>query len=161
LPQNFIDRAALEATSIDEAVRIVTQPDRADSGNFNFAQGARAVIVETTGADFEVIEVDRPAVHTNHLLAERLKRFEASPRLQSSHARYDRATQELRRLADPEPGDLRAILSSHADAPWCICRHDRRDLAETLATAIVSTATGTMDLSLGPPCQSTAQRFNL
>jgi len=165
VPLAFIDRAALDATSIDEAVAVVTQSGRADSEDFVFAQGARAVYVETSARDFEVVEVTAPTVHTNHFLVERLKVLEATERPGSTQARHARATAMLAALANPGPDDLRAILSSHEDVPLGICRHGREpdcdDYCDTLGTILIDTADGSLEVCYGPPCRSAFRRFSL
>lgn len=165
LPMMFVHRAALEATSIEEAINIVIQPARADSENFNFAQGTRAVYAETSATDFEIVEVKTPTVHTNHFLEEKLKPFEASSRLESTHARYQRATKMLDTIDDPTPDDLKKILSSHEDTPWCICRHgseaDCQDYCDTLGSMVIDTKDRSIDYCQGPPCRGNFERFTL
>lgn len=165
VPLTLINRASLEAASIDEAIAVVSQTGRADSENFNFAQGAHAVYVETTAADFEVVQVTAPAVHTNHLLVERLKPLDASPRMASSLSRYARATALLAAVADPTPADLRAILSSHEDTPWWICRHAKEpgceDYSDTLATILIDTTDRALEVGYGPPCRAVFRRWTL
>jgi hypothetical protein len=181
VPLALIDRAAMDASSIDEALKIVTQPGRADSENFNFAQGLRAVIAETSGKDFVITEVTQPMAHTNHFVTDKLRPLEASERLDSTHHRLARANQMLAALASPTADDLKAILSSHEDAPWCICRHQSRqqtatgaeienpkskiqhpvDYGVTLATAIIDTAARTFDVAIGNPCTATFHRLVL
>ena len=165
VPLALIYRASLEAATIDEAVAVVTQAGRADSENFDFAQGPRAVFVETSAADFELVEVSKPTVHTNHFLVERLKPLEASERLESTLARHARATALLADLENPGPDDLRAILSSHEDWPTSICRHgsepDCEDHCDTLGAIIADTAERTLEVCYGPPCRSKFKRFTL
>ena len=185
----LIDRAALDATSVDEAIKIVTQAGRADSENFNFAQRRRAVYVELSARDFALVEVTKPAAHTNHYVAERMLALEANPRLDSTRHRLARATAMLAAKTVPGtvlgPENLKAILSSHEDAPWCICRHLRRGGAEaaagsdqsdrsdrsdapgprdygvTLATAVIDTAARTFDVCIGNPCTAPFRQFTL
>ena len=165
VPLAFINRAVLEATSLDEAVAVVTQTGRADSENFVFAQGTRAVYVETSARDFEVVEVTTPTVHTNHFLVERLKVLEATERPGSTQARHARATAMLAALENPGPDDLRAILSSHEDVPLGICRHGREptcdDYCDTLGTILIDTADGGLEVCYGPPCRSAFRRFTM
>jgi len=165
VPLTLIDRAALEATSIDDAVTLVSQPGRSDSENFNFAQRTEAVYVETSGQEAEVVRVTSPTAHTNHILSDRLRPLEASPRTESSRARHARATRLLADLDDPGPDDIRAILSDHDGDPLAICRHGREDACDdycdTLATVIIDTADFALDVCFGPPCRSEFRRFML
>ena len=72
----------------------------------------------------------------------------------------------LRRERPLSLDDGRAALSSHADGPGSICRHDEPQPFElpsggTAATVLMDPATGTMEAGCGPPCQSELQRVEI
>jgi hypothetical protein len=163
IPRYLLDRWALEARSIDEAVSRVLHSDRAYSFHHVLAAmengRPRAVSVEATPARSQVRELHDFYVHTNHLVLEELR---AEPQMdeyvrRSSRPRYETITGALRGLADPgalEVEDLVTLLSSHAGRPYSPCRHPEAEVrGATLACAVFDLPRRRMRLYPGNPCR--------
>jgi predicted choloylglycine hydrolase len=163
IPRYLLDRWALEATSIDDAVARVLHDDRAYSFHHVLARvehgRPRAVAVEATPTRAQLRELDGVYVHTNHLVLEDLR---AEPQLdeyvsRSSRPRYTTLHADLADVADPgilEIEDLVAALSSHAGRPYSPCRHPEGDVrGATLACAVFDLPRGRLRLYPGNPCR--------
>jgi isopenicillin-N N-acyltransferase-like protein len=161
VPRYFLSRAALEATGLDEAIEVVTHPQRAFAFHYNIASRSEGKIlsVETSVRRHAVHEVDGLYVHTNHLL---LPGMEDS--LQdteyvgtSSMSRYSvltaRADRLRSRLEEVTGEVLVDMLSSHESAPYSPCRHPTDHVSgSTLACSLFDVAEGGLRLYASNPC---------
>ncbi|MBN1774536.1 MAG: hypothetical protein JXB32_24970, partial [Deltaproteobacteria bacterium] len=163
IPRYLLDRWALEAHSIDEALARVLHPERAYSFHhvFGAMEGGRprAVAVEATPGRSQVRELRDVYVHTNHLVLEPLW---TEPQMdeyvqKSSRPRYEALTGALADVADPgilEVEDLATLLSSHVGRPYSPCRHPEGEVrGATLACAIFDLPRRRMRLYPGNPCR--------
>ena len=163
VPRYLLDRWALEAHSIDDALARVLHPERAYSFHHVLAAmergRPRAVAVEATPGRSQVRELRELYVHTNHLLLEQLR---SEPQMdeyvaKSSRPRHATLTEALQGVADPgilEVDDLATLLSSHAGRPFSPCRHPEGEVrGATLACAVFDLPRRRMRLYPGNPCR--------
>ncbi|NMC69421.1 MAG: hypothetical protein GYA57_05045, partial [Myxococcales bacterium] len=163
IPRYLLDRWALEARSIDDALTRVLHPERAYAFHHVLAAmehgRPRAVAVEATPARSQVRELRGVYVHTNHLVLDQLR---AEPQMdeyvaKSSRPRYETLTAALAGVADPgilEVEDLATLLSSHAGRPYSPCRHPEGEVrGATLACAVFDIPRRRLRLYAGNPCR--------
>jgi isopenicillin-N N-acyltransferase-like protein len=166
IPRYFISRAARNARTLDEAVKIVTHPQRAFS--FHFFLGSvkekKILSVETSVDHHQVFEVKDLYVHTNHLILDEMRDTPQNEKYvnSSSMTRYRILTAEAQRLfdhLDDVDGDtLIKLLSMHEGAPYSPCRHPQGEvLGTTLAGSLFDLKKGTWDLYYGNPCKGLKQ----
>lgn len=172
IPRYFINRAILESQSLDEAVSIACNPDRAFSYHHNLMsmKDKKWLSLELTPYDSCLITPHHLYVHTNHLISDKLA---ASPQNDeyvstSSMNRYLALQEEISDREDTRI-DLKEglkMLSSHRYAPFSPCRHPEGEVKGiTLATAVVDLSRGKFMLFKGNPCHSVddgaVQEFSL
>lgn len=163
IPRYLLDRWALEARSIDDALTRVLHPERAYAFHHVLAAmehgRPRAVAVEATPTRAQVREIRGVYVHTNHLVLDQVR---SEPQMdeyveQSSRPRYETLTAALAGLADPgilEVEDLAAMLSSHVGRPYSPCRHPEGEVrGATLACAVFDIPRRRLRLYPGNPCR--------
>jgi isopenicillin-N N-acyltransferase-like protein len=163
VPRYFLDRAALEARNIDEALGIVLHPDRAYGFHHVLAAmqhgRPRAVAVEAAPTRSQVRELSGVYVHTNHLVLEDMR---DEPQMdvyvqRSSLPRYATITSDLARVTSPGTlgiDDLARLLSSHEGRPYSPCRHPAGDVrGATLACAAFDVPRRRLRLYAGNPCR--------
>lgn len=167
VPRYFISRAAITASSSEEAVRIVTHPQRAYSFHFNLGSRSEQKIlsVETAVDRHAVQEISGLYVHTNHLVLPTMRQTPQDTDYvkTSSMSRYrvlaDLAGPLRERLDEVDWRTLVEMLSSHQGAPFSPCRHpvevgDDPVRGATLATAVFSLDTHRVRLFQGNPCRN-------
>ncbi len=162
IPRYIVGRAVLESKSLDEAVKIVTQKNRAFAYHHNLASTKEQKIlsVETTPNNYQIKNPKGVFFHTNHLIHESTKGLPQDMGYvnSSSKTRYDSITKnvtDLPEFSKITKEDIMKILSSHDNEPYSVCRHPKGDVAGiTLGTTIIDVKNGTMDLYKGNPCIS-------
>lgn len=158
IPRYILDRAILDANSLDEAVKLAAHPERAYGNHHNLAstKERRILSVETTATKHEVHEVKGVYFHTNHLSLPSMKDLPQFPG-ESSLTRYKVLTKETGGWKDAskaQVSDIVRALSSHEGDPNSICRHAERDTdAVTLGTAVFEVASGNFRLYKNNPCR--------
>jgi isopenicillin-N N-acyltransferase-like protein len=162
IPRYFISRALLNARNLDEALKVVTHPERAFSFHYNIGSSLqrRILSVETSAERHAVQEVEGLYVHTNHLL---LPGMASTPQDEeyvgtSSMSRYRVLSGRAERLKDrlEHVGEKRLIgmLSSHEGAPYSPCRHPTEEVSgSTLGCALFDVAAGELRLYSSQPCE--------
>ncbi|WP_338524208.1 C45 family peptidase [Pseudomonas batumici] len=149
MPRQILGRATLDATTLDEALAVVSQPGRAGAFHHTFGQlgSTRLVSVEATAEGVAVIEIEQPAGHSNHLIGEPLS--QVPQRITgSSSARQHRVDQHLSQSTTAlSPEKALAILrdESDRDLPVYRCAADDPDDENTLATALFSIGASTVE----------------
>jgi hypothetical protein len=166
IPRYAIDRAIVEAKSLDEALKLATHPKRAYSQHHYLLSRTENKIfsVETDVARVSVEEVSGIAVHANHFVHESMKEVPQIAAYQGSSRPRQVAADEWRAgIADPAAvteGDLLALLTSHKNRPLSICRHPDPKIAGcTLGSAIIRAEAGICDLYEREPCQGVHRFF--
>jgi hypothetical protein len=156
----FLDRQAMDATTLDEAAEICCHPQRAYSYHhiIGSRQEKRVLGLEVTPSKMERQEVRGLYLHTNHLV---LPTMAAEPQEMkyvesSSMSRWqvlNRWKDDLANDAALAAGDLLAILSSHQNRPYSPCRHPEGDVeGATLLNALFDLEAGTLRIHKGQPC---------
>jgi len=157
IPRYILDRAILDAKSLDEAVKIATHPERAYGNHHNLAstKERRILSVETTATKHEVHEVHGVYFHTNHLSLPSMKDLPQFPG-ESSLSRHKVLTKETAGWQDAfsvRVSDIVLALCSHEGKPNSVCRHAEHDTdAVTLGTAVFEIPKATFRLYRNNPC---------
>ena len=144
LPRYAIDRAIMEAKSLDEAAALATHPQRAYSQHHLIVSAAekKMVSLEVSAEKHSIQEVSGIFTHANHFMHPEM---EAVPQLKpykgTSLPRQMAADKWKAGVADPAalaPEDIMAVLVSHEGAPLSICRHPAAGLTGcTLGAAMI------------------------
>jgi isopenicillin-N N-acyltransferase-like protein len=170
VPRYVISRAVLGASSLEEAVAIVTHPERAFSFHYNLGsrREGRILSVETSVKRHAVREVDGLYPHTNHLV---LPGMEQTPQdaeyvSGSSMSRYavlGAEAERLRERIDSVDGDdLRRVLELHDSAPYSPCRHPTDEVSgATLGHALFDVREGSLRLSYSNPCHRMVEEYGV
>ena len=139
LPRQILARAALNATTLDEAIEIVTAAPRAGSFHHTVGQlgDSRLFSVEATGSGGSVLPLNALFGHANHLIHPQLLAAEQVITANSA-ARQARLHSWLPEQARLEADAALAMLSDQHDAALPIYRLAPNDPDEenTLATAV-------------------------
>jgi hypothetical protein len=158
----FLDRQAMQATTMAHAVRICTNSERAYA--FHHVLGSRAerrvTSLEVTMDRQSRQDLDGLYVHTNHLLHPRLEGVEQDRAYVSSSS--ESRLKVLRRwqagISDPgrlDPAGLVSALASHRRRPYSPCRHPRGKVrGATLLTAVFDLVPGRLRIYNGQPCSA-------
>jgi len=162
IPRYFLGRAVLEAKTLEEAIRIVTRPERAFAYHHNLGSVLEKKIysVEVTPDSFQIIEPGHLYIHTNHLIQDQTRSFPQNRKYvhTSSMTRYtviSESLEALKRVRTIVIRDIRGILSSHKRSPYSPCRHPSGLVrGTTLATAVLDLTEATMTIYRGNPCYS-------
>jgi hypothetical protein len=140
IPRQVLGRATLDASSIDEAIAVVTRTDRAGAFHHTFGQaGSRRVVsVEASADGSSVTEIQQPSGHSNHLVAPALR--QVGQRItESSGARQACIERRLAQLSgDLEADTALSILRDTSGGELPVYRNaaDDPDDENTLATGL-------------------------
>ncbi|BAN97563.1 hypothetical protein E05_27970 [Plautia stali symbiont] len=139
MPRQIIARASLNATTLDEAIAILSATPRAGAFHHTLGQqgDSRLISIEATGSGCSVILLTAPFGHANHLIHPQLAAVEQVVTA-SSGSRQQRLDTWLTTQTAVDGAAARAILSDQQDATLPIYRLSSQDPDEenTLATAI-------------------------
>jgi isopenicillin-N N-acyltransferase-like protein len=157
----------LRSRTLDDAARVVTEGDRACSGNFLIAQApGQALNIETAPRATRATGcVGGCLAHANHFDDPAALGVSEPPVEKNPHSRTRQA--RMTELLSRRPlalGDLQAALRDHQGHPYSICFHiDTEEPPEehymTVISAIMDLHAGTLYLSDGPPCTSPYDRY--
>jgi len=136
LSRHFLARSLLDARSLEEAIRHITESGRASGFNYNIGSIAerRVVSVEVAPQFHHVHDVQGHYVHTNHYIELREQKQEISP---SSRIRLDRARALCRKKSPAAAGHVLALLGDQTDREYPIFRDATLpDIDATLCSAL-------------------------
>lgn len=160
----------LRSRSLDDAVRIVTDGDRACSANYLLAQADTGIVnVESAPLATRQLEPENDwTAHTNHFVdPDALGIVEPpSEKRPYSQGRLRRADAMLGERGPVETDDLWTILRDHDDHPYSICRHIDPDEPpeehyQTVVSAVMDLDERTMWVCDGPPCEHAPRAISL
>lgn len=168
LPRYVLGRAALSASSIDEAVATATNPDRAFAFTMHLGslRERRLSCLEIAPRAHALHDVSGVFAHTNHLVLPELAAV-AQELSDSTTSRYEiltRAIGELPALEQVDGAELVRLLASHeaVHEPYSPCRHPEGGTrSRTLATALFDVTGGTFTLFEGNPCENRQRTVEL
>jgi len=174
IPRYFLDRMAMEATTVEDAIAIVCHPSRAYAFHHIVAdlKTRRAWTVEGNPEKIAQREVKGLVLHTNHLLWDGMK---DEPQFQeyiakSSMPRLRSVTTDLKDNPGPQRADIAKAFTSHRGAPWSVCRHPEGEaLGATLGAALFESKPGdhqdtrpfAVDLWTGQPCLGNVHTYTV
>jgi len=149
IPRYFLDRMAMEAKTVEDAVAVVCHRERAYAFHHIVASlpDGRAWTVEGNPDKIVKREVEGLVLHTNHLLWDDMA---DEPQFQeyievSSKPRLASVRRDLNPVKGDgiETGDLVGALTSHRGAPWSVCRHPEGEVTgATLGAALFARRKG-------------------
>jgi len=160
----------LRQRSLEEAVRIVTDGERACSANFLLAQAGTGIVnVESAPLATRQLEpADHWIAHANHFVDPDALGVVEPPSEKRPHSQHRlRKADELLGARVPiATDDLSAILRDHDGRPYSICRHvddaePPEEHYQTVVSAVMDLDERTMWVSDGPPCEHADQEIGL
>lgn len=164
IPRYAIDRAVMEAETLDQALSIATHPRRAYSQHHVLLSTSENKIigVETSADRSAVHEVSGLYVHANHYVLPEMKAVPEFDLYQgTSQPRQQIAEEWANSVSDPAkltPEDLHSILSSHQNYPLSICRHPEPKFTGcTLGSTLLLAREKTLRFYAHQPCQRVFQ----
>jgi predicted choloylglycine hydrolase len=171
VPRYVLGRAVMGCTTIDEALRVVTNPDRAFAFTLNLGSSheRRLVCLEIAPGVHDIREERGLFAHANHLVLGGTRSVHTEPitPTSSSGSRQsvlDEAVANLPNVARVNETDLIRLLASHQAVaqPFSPCRHPTPDAStQTLATALFDIRAGTFALYEGNPCEGRRRLLEL
>lgn len=139
LPRQVLARAALNATTLDEAIAILTLPSRAGAFHHTLGQmgDKRIFSVEATGSGRSVRQLTGASGHANHLVHEQMTGVQQVV-TDSSASRQFRLNEWLAAEPQISAAALKGILCDQHDPELPIYRLSAQDPDDenTLATAV-------------------------
>ena len=172
VPRYFLSRKAMEARTVQEAVEIVSHPQRA-YGYHQFIGSVpehQLISLEANPEKVSTFQVDGLYYHTNHLRHDTMK---DRPQFQdymdrSSKPRLESLKTDLEN-ASARKGDKTSImeaLSSHKSKPTPVCRHAKGDnegmtFANVLMESAGKNSPKAMHLTHGPPCEGVRKAYRV
>lgn len=157
LPRYFSTRMALENTTLEGVRDTLDKLDYPSSHHSLFADRFGRILSYEFDSQAVGYGMFRDMfVHTNHFLLPSMLRYEKRSREEcaNSIARLEYMQKELG--ANKGAVDvplLKSLLSSHENAPDCVCVHDRKG-SSTIASMINCLDDGVMLASKGNPCEN-------
>lgn len=168
VPKLLAYRDALEATYLEDAIRRVIRPERANGNNHVLASREGEIYdLEVSGAAHALHYIGgKPWAHANHVVDAAMREREEGDLL-NSRLRADRTGHLLARAADQggvSLDDLRAILRDHANFPKSVCKHVAPGINEhvcTIGSVIVDLTANELHVCAGNPCEGEYAVFRL
>jgi hypothetical protein len=166
IPRYVVGRAVLESRSMEEAISIATNPDRAFAYHHNLGsfKDQRIVSLEVSPSDYMIYEPAGTYCHTNHLILENTNECaqDSSYINSSSLSRYEVLEQEISSNDKQSiaPEEAMAMLSSHEQKPYSPCRHPEGNVnGRTLGTGLFDIRNHEMVIYKGNPCIAAKERM--
>jgi isopenicillin-N N-acyltransferase-like protein len=160
IPKLLLYRRAIAQRTIEEAIRVVTDPARAYGNNHLFANAEGDIIdAEVSAYHWRLLHAgNRFLVHTNHFVHPDLTHLDRDEDLLNSRLRLWR----LQRLIDGAwgtitPESLRGMMSDHSNFPRSLCKHHapESDLDYgTIGSIVIDVTAKTVWASAGNPCRA-------
>lgn len=169
VPRYFLDRAMLEAKTINEAIKIATHEERAYSYHHILAsiKEKRVLSLECSLREYSIIEIKDIYYHTNHFVHEKMKSIPqfyeyVAP---SSTIRYQIIEEEIKKIgskAEATPQWIVGTLASHRGSPYSPCLHQYEGLESvTLASSLFDSRNETLYLYKNNPCKRMMMNYRI
>jgi hypothetical protein len=157
-------REALEARTIDEAIKIVSHPKRAGGYHYYFAQNNKIVSVETSAAKIKKLTLvegngQEFGLHNNCYLDPELNRLDPSNQVEikAEKAIQQRGEKLLRQAEKLDLPAIKKILKFHPG----ICTHQGKIYhSETINSFIADLDNKAIWIGQGRACQTEYQKFS-
>jgi len=160
IPKLLLYRRALAQSTIEGAIRVATDPNRAFGNNHLFANPDGDIVdVEVSGASWALLNAgNRFLAHANHFVSPVLHHLDADEDLLNSRLRQMR----VERLVDAAWGTLdvhtlQTILGDHANYPKSVCKHHTPESNldyGTIGSVVIDVTARTLHACAGNPCRA-------
>ncbi|MDQ0219487.1 hypothetical protein ELQ35_17220 [Peribacillus cavernae] len=160
VPFHAILRKILNSQTFNEAIRAVTLPYRASSGNFVIANDKGTILdLETGPGGKENIYYLEPTEgilgHANNFIVDTHFEDKTLEILPDSPGRANRIRHELSKFSEVGIDQIQNALRNHDNYPNSICRHlESEGNIQTLASIIMDLTEKSMLVTAGPPCEN-------
>jgi len=160
VPYIFIQRKALQQSTLREAVQVIRSARRMCPMNYLVVSGSGDFVDTETAPDRCCLPPTREKsfIHTNHALSPEMPKGERDAHMRDSITRYAFLQRSLHRLNDsPTRDDVIETLSSHEGG---LCRHNH-DHISTVTCMVCDLSAGRIAFSTGPPCLNRFRKLDL
>ncbi|GAB7386467.1 acyl-CoA--6-aminopenicillanic acid acyl-transferase [Bacillaceae bacterium] len=160
VPFHAILRKILNSRNINEAIRAVTLPHRASSGNYLIANDMGTIINLETGPggneNIFYLGIEEGILgHANNFLVKTHFEDKTLEVLPDSPARANGIKRELAKFAEVSVENIQDALRNHDNFPNSICRHPESvSKIQTIASIIIDLTEKSMAIAPGPPCRN-------
>lgn len=160
VPFHAILRKILNSRTFNEAVRAVTLPHRAFSGNYVIANDKGTVMNLETGPggkeNVYFLGLDEGTLgHANNFLADIHFQDQTLVIVPDSPIRAENIKHELSKFGEVSIDNIQDALRNHDNYPNSICRHpESTGQIQTLASIIMDLTEKSMIVAAGPPCEN-------
>ncbi|RFU67510.1 hypothetical protein D0469_14785 [Peribacillus saganii] len=160
VPFHVILRKILNSSTFNEAVRAVTLPHRAFSGNYVIANDKGNVINLETGPggkeNVHFLGLDEGILgHANNFINETHFQDKTLEFLPDSPARASNIKNELSKFPQLSIENIQDALRNHINFPNSICCHEEPvNKIQTIASVIMDLTEKSMTIAPGPVCQN-------
>lgn len=159
VPHYFMVRRIFQGRSLTDAIKAVTEPERAIPANIMLATPQGPADLEVTIDQVHVLSDATQVTHANHALHPELVAINPQfGELIQSHDRQTRIDSLLGKREDRPwtVADLQAYLRDHQGYPRSLCRHQNEDAGhgfwQTVFSVIIEPQEQRMSLTRGTPC---------
>lgn len=167
VPYPFIIRRLLLSSNVGETIDSVVGAQRTSGINYIIANKCGAVIsIESSATKYVVTySFDRPIIHANHFLQDRLFSQEARSIVDRGHSIFRQYRMEylLSECDQYQKEDLYKVLSDHENYPIGICRHDEPTdtCGKTVAGMIFLPKQQKAFIATGNPCENEFREYQV
>lgn len=154
VPRNFLARAVLECTSLDETEKLIEGTKRASGFNHVLVKDREIRNVETLSRAVGVQRISgQVCAHTNHFLSPKLEPFE-----KNSYPGTKRRLKRARELVRPsmKPAEMISLLSDSSDSEYPIC-----NASETIGSVVIIPEEKEVWVCYGHPCAGEFVKYTL
>jgi len=165
VPRYFINRAMLDARSMEDAIAIASHPLRAYSQAHNLIslREQQAKMIESSVNKVVVKDVRGIVARANHYVFKEMKsEAEHAAYLKRSGPRLLALSKELEKFAGEKitAEDIRFALGSHRNRPLSPCRHKNKKFkGATLGMFLFDSDASGFRFYFGYPCQNIFKKF--
>lgn len=159
VPKLHIVREILTAENVHGALILSSMQPRASSFNNVLSTSSGQIYNFEGSANHHALAFSSEySVHTNHYLADEMKRYEGSANSMESILRYN----TMKSLVQQSYGNLtvetcKVLMGNHTNAPNSPCKHLSQGNTCTVFAAIIDLTEGLLHINLGNPCSGSWQ----
>jgi len=154
VPKCFVSRAILECKTLDEALSVIINTNRAAGYNHLLVQEDSVWDIEIAGHDVDIHKNEKiPYVHTNHCISKRMQEYQLFA-TKSSISRFERASEIIKNPMSFD--DMKTLLSDTKNNKYPICREN-----VTIGSIIIEPKNLTLSVCYGLPSTGTFIPYKL
>ncbi len=158
-PKIILARRLIECSSLENIIQLLSATKRAQGQNFLIITKNRVVNIETSATDFQLQDVTGNFFHCNNYIFQAMKEYEAGDIGNKNYCRTAEGEKNYSDLKDI--ADLKKILSSHVNDPFCFCSHGATTEGGnlTLGSIFIDLRRRSIEIGYGVTCKTEWQNL--